>query len=137
MIGVQHRPRRAVALVGPGRAGTTVVAALAARGWTVVAVAGRVPDAASTVQAAERLGAPAVGIDDAGRDADLVVVGTPDAAIADAAVALAPGLEPGALVLHLSGACPLEELDKLHRCVRTSPSARCTRCSRCPRSRSG
>jgi predicted short-subunit dehydrogenase-like oxidoreductase (DUF2520 family) len=43
-----------------------------------------------------------------------VLVATPDAAIADTALALAPGLRPGALVVHLSGACPLEELDKLH-----------------------
>ena len=51
---------------------------------------------------------------DAGRDADLVIVATPDAAIADTAAALAPSLRAGALVVHLSGACPLEELDKLH-----------------------
>ena len=38
----------ALALVGPGRAGTTIAAALAARGWQVVAVAGRSPDAPST-----------------------------------------------------------------------------------------
>jgi predicted short-subunit dehydrogenase-like oxidoreductase (DUF2520 family) len=54
-----------------------------------------------------------VAVPDAGRDADLVLVATPDAAIADAALALAPGLRPGALVVHLSGACTLEELDKL------------------------
>jgi len=103
----------ALALVGPGRAGTTLAVALAARGWTPVAIAGRQPDAPSTVQAAKRLGAPAVDVADAGRDADLVLVATPDAAIADTAVTLAAGLRPGALVLHLSGACPVEELDKL------------------------
>ena len=58
-------------------------------------------------------GAPAVAVADAGRDADLVIIATPDAAIADAAAALAAGCAPGALVVHLSGACPLEELDKL------------------------
>ena len=51
---------------------------------------------------------------DAGRDADLVIVATPDAVIADTAAALAPSLRAGALVVHLSGACPLDELDKLH-----------------------
>ena len=61
----------------------------------------------------ERLGAPVVEVADAGRDADLVIVATPDAAIADTALALAAGLRPGALVVHLSGACPVEELDKL------------------------
>jgi predicted short-subunit dehydrogenase-like oxidoreductase (DUF2520 family) len=84
-----------------------------ARGWTCVAVAGRSPAAESTEHAAARLSAPAVEVADAGRDADLVVIGTPDAAIADAAAALAPGLRPGALVVHLSGACTGAELEKL------------------------
>ncbi len=114
---VQHSrtqlPSGALALVGPGRAGTTVAIALAARGWTPVAVAGRSVDAPSTVTAAERLGARVVEVADAGREADLVVVATPDAAIADTALAFAAGLRTGALVVHLSGACPVEELDKL------------------------
>jgi predicted short-subunit dehydrogenase-like oxidoreductase (DUF2520 family) len=101
--------------VGPGRAGSTIAVALLARGWTAVAVAGRSADAASTQLAAELLGAPAVAVADAGRDADLVIVATPDSAIAETAALLAPGLRPGSLVVHLSGACPLEELDKLHR----------------------
>ena len=113
MVQEQSRSPGAFALVGPGRAGTTVAAALAARGWSPVAVAGRHPAAPATRRVAELLGAPAVEVADAGHDADLVVVATPDAAIADAAAALAPGLRPGSLVMHLSGACPLEELDKL------------------------
>jgi predicted short-subunit dehydrogenase-like oxidoreductase (DUF2520 family) len=103
-------PPRAFALVGPGRAGTAVALALADRGWRPVAVAGRTIDAASTQEAAARLGARAVDVADAG-DADLVVVATPDSAIADAAGALAPSLRPGALVIHLSGASTLHELD--------------------------
>jgi predicted short-subunit dehydrogenase-like oxidoreductase (DUF2520 family) len=110
----QSRSQGALALVGPGRAGTTVAAALAARGWSPVAVAGRHPASSATLRVAELLGAPVVEVADAGRNADLVVVATPDAAIADTAAALAPGLRPGSLVIHLSGACPLEELDKLH-----------------------
>ncbi len=106
-------PPGSLALVGPGRAGTTLTVALAARGWTPVAVAGRRIDAPSTLAAAERLGAPAVAVADAGREADLVIIATPDAAIADAAVALAGRLRTGALVVHLSGACPLGELGKL------------------------
>jgi predicted short-subunit dehydrogenase-like oxidoreductase (DUF2520 family) len=91
-----------------------VAVALARRGWTPVAVAGRTPTATSTAAVAARLGARAVAVADAGRGADLVLVATPDAAIADAGVALAGGLRPGALVVHLSGACPLDELAKLH-----------------------
>jgi predicted short-subunit dehydrogenase-like oxidoreductase (DUF2520 family) len=90
-----------------------VATALAARGWTPVAVAGRTPDAPSTQAAADRLGARAVPVADAGREADLVILATPDGAIADTGVALATGLRPGTLVVHLSGACSLEELDKL------------------------
>jgi predicted short-subunit dehydrogenase-like oxidoreductase (DUF2520 family) len=114
---VQHSrsqlPSGTLALVGPGRAGTTVAVALAARGWTPVAVAGRAPTAASTLAVAARLGARAVEVADVGREADLVIIATPDAAIADTGIALAGGLRRGALVVHLSGACPREELDKL------------------------
>jgi predicted short-subunit dehydrogenase-like oxidoreductase (DUF2520 family) len=106
-------PSGAFALVGPGRAGTTLAVALAARAWRPVAVAGRRVDAPSTVAASTRLGAPAVSVADAGRGAGLVIVATPDAAIADTALALSPSLRPGALVVHLSGACPLDELGKL------------------------
>jgi predicted short-subunit dehydrogenase-like oxidoreductase (DUF2520 family) len=113
-VHVQSRSQGALALVGPGRAGTTVAAALVARGWIAVAVAGRSPEAPSTRAAADRLGAPAVPVAGAGRDADLVIVATPDAAIADTAAALATSLRAGALVVHLSGACPVDELAKLH-----------------------
>jgi predicted short-subunit dehydrogenase-like oxidoreductase (DUF2520 family) len=112
-VHVHSRTQRALALVGPGRAGTTVAAALVARGWRAVAVAGRSPDAPSTRAVAERFDAPAVAVADAGRDAELVIVATPDAAIADVAAALAPRIRSGALVIHLSGACGLEELGKL------------------------
>jgi predicted short-subunit dehydrogenase-like oxidoreductase (DUF2520 family) len=104
-------PPRAFALVGPGRAGSAVALALAARGWRPVAVAGRTVDAPSTRTGAARLGAPAVEVADAGRDADLVIVATPDAVIAGAAATLAPKLRRGALVVHLSGASTLHELD--------------------------
>jgi predicted short-subunit dehydrogenase-like oxidoreductase (DUF2520 family) len=97
--------------VGPGRAGSAVALALADRGWRPVAVAGRSADAPSTQKLAARLGARAVGVADAGRDADVVVIATPDAAIADTAAALAPALRPGSLVIHLSGASTLHELD--------------------------
>jgi predicted short-subunit dehydrogenase-like oxidoreductase (DUF2520 family) len=99
------------ALVGPGRAGTSVALALAGRGWAAVAVAGRSLDAASTRAVAERLGAPAAEVADAGREADLVIVATPDADITEAAAILAPELRAGALVVHLSGASTLHELD--------------------------
>ena len=97
-------PSRAFALVGPGRAGTAVALALAERGWRTVAVAGRTPDASSTRAVAARLAAPAVEV-------AVVIVATPDAAIPSASAELAPALRPGALVVHLSGASTLHELD--------------------------
>jgi predicted short-subunit dehydrogenase-like oxidoreductase (DUF2520 family) len=106
-------PQRAYALVGPGRAGTSLAVALRARGWRCTAVAGRAAGAPSVVAAAARLGTVATVVAAAGRDAELVLVATPDSAIGDAAAALAPGLRSGALVLHLSGACGLDELEKI------------------------
>jgi predicted short-subunit dehydrogenase-like oxidoreductase (DUF2520 family) len=100
----------AVALVGPGRAGTTIAAALVARGARVTAVAGRTLDAPSTRAASARFGAPAVAVHDAGHRASLVVISTPDAAIESAAAALAASLEPGALVVHLAGSRGLDAL---------------------------
>ena len=97
-----------IALVGPGRAGTTVAAALVARGWTAVAVAGRTPEAVSA--AADRLGARVVPMADAGAGADLVIIATPDAAIESAASALVASLRPDALVIHLAGARGLDAL---------------------------
>jgi predicted short-subunit dehydrogenase-like oxidoreductase (DUF2520 family) len=104
-------PPRAFALVGPGRAGSAIALALADRGWRPLAVAGRSAGAPSTQHLAARLDVPAVDVADAGRDADLVVVATPDSAIADAAASLAPSLCAGSLVIHLSGASTLHELD--------------------------
>jgi len=74
-------------------------------------VAGRTPDASSTRAVAARLAAPAVEVADAGREADGVIVATPDAVIASAAAEPSPTLRPGALVVHLSGASTLHELD--------------------------
>ena len=97
-----------ISLVGPGRAGTTIALALLGLGWRAVAVAGRAPDAASTVSAAACLDAPPSLVSESGRGASLVVVATPDRSIEAAAVAVAPSLESGALVLHLAGSKGLD-----------------------------
>jgi predicted short-subunit dehydrogenase-like oxidoreductase (DUF2520 family) len=108
-------PARTFALVGPGRAGASLALLLTRHGHRAVAVAGRAPDAVSTRALAARLGAPAATVGEAGRGAALVVVATPDPAIDEAAAALAGSLEPGALVIHLSGACTLEALAPVAR----------------------
>ena len=99
-----------IALVGPGRAGTAVALASTAAGHRVVSVAGRTPDAESTRVAAARFEARVVPVQFAGRGAQLVLIATPDGDIEPTAAALAQSLEPGALVLHLSGARGLDAL---------------------------
>ena len=94
---------RTCALVGTGRAGGAVGIALVEAGWHVVRVAGRSADAASVRAAADRFGADSVDVAAVGAGSSLVVIGTPDAAIRDVAASIAPGLEPGTLVVHLAG----------------------------------
>jgi predicted short-subunit dehydrogenase-like oxidoreductase (DUF2520 family) len=105
--------RRTFALVGPGRAGTTVGLGLLEQGFDAVGVAGRAPDAASTVAAAACLGCRTTLVSEVGRGASLVVVATPDRAIASVATAASSSLEPGALVLHLAGSVGLEVFAEL------------------------
>ncbi len=105
------RPR-AVALVGPGRAGRAVAGVLRRAGWPIVAVVGRSISAPSTQEAASDLDAPARGLDDAGSDADVVLIATPDDAIASVADAVVGSVVPGALVVHLAGSRGLDEFDR-------------------------
>ena len=108
-----HTTPRTLALVGPGRAGTALALALVARGTRVVGLSGRSERSVSTRAAVARLGAPVRDVADVGRGADVVLVTTPDAVLTDVATALAPGLEPGALVVHCSGARGLDALAPL------------------------
>jgi predicted short-subunit dehydrogenase-like oxidoreductase (DUF2520 family) len=96
------------ALIGPGRAGATVALALIARGFRAVTVAGRAPDAPSTTATAACLDAKPALVSKAGRHASIVIIATPDAAIEAAALAVAPSLQRGALVVHLAGSHGLD-----------------------------
>jgi predicted short-subunit dehydrogenase-like oxidoreductase (DUF2520 family) len=105
---VADRTTRAkFALIGPGRAGATVALALIARDYEATGVAGRAPDASSTVTTAACLDADPVLVTKAGRHAAIVIIATPDAAIEATAVAVAPSLQRGALVIHLAGSLGL------------------------------
>jgi predicted short-subunit dehydrogenase-like oxidoreductase (DUF2520 family) len=104
---------RTVALIGPGRAGTTISLALVEQGWTVVAVAGRAPDAASTSAAAACLAARPALVSEVARGASVVIVATPDRAIEQAVLAAEPSIEPGALVFHLAGSRGVDVFDTL------------------------
>jgi predicted short-subunit dehydrogenase-like oxidoreductase (DUF2520 family) len=80
-----------IRIIGPGRAGTSLAAALSARGWDVVGFLGRDDD-----------------VRDAARDVDVLVIATPDDAVAAVAAAVLPC--PTATVLHLSGSLGLDAL---------------------------
>ena len=53
-----------------------------------------------------------------GRGAEIVMIATPDHAIASAARAVAPSIEPGALVFHLAGSCNLDVFDDMLEALR-------------------
>jgi predicted short-subunit dehydrogenase-like oxidoreductase (DUF2520 family) len=102
-----------VALIGPGRAGTTIALGLLEQGWNVAAVAGRAPDAASTTAAAAVLSTRTALVSEVARGADLVLVATPDRAIEQAVMTAEPSIEPGALVVHLAGSRGLDVFEPL------------------------
>ncbi|HVJ98323.1 MAG TPA: NAD(P)-binding domain-containing protein, partial [Acidimicrobiia bacterium] len=105
--------QRTVALIGPGRAGTTIALGLLEQGWTVTAVAGRAPDATSTASAAAILATRTALVSEVAHGAGLVIVATPDRAIEQAAQTAEPSIEPGALVIHLAGSRGLDVFDGL------------------------
>lgn len=82
--------RRSVRLIGPGRAGGSLSGALGAAGWRVERPLRRGDDVAGA----------AAGV-------DLLVIATPDAAIAEVAAAVEPG---PAVVAHLAGSLGLDAL---------------------------
>ena len=80
-----------IRVVGAGRAGRSLAAALGGAGWEVAGPLGRDDD-----------------VEAAGADVDLVVIATPDAAIAQVAAAIEPRPEP--VVAHLAGSLGLDVL---------------------------
>jgi predicted short-subunit dehydrogenase-like oxidoreductase (DUF2520 family) len=80
-----------IRIIGPGRAGTSLAAALSAHGWRVVGFVRRGGDVAG-----------------AARGVDLLVVATPDDVVAEVASAVRP--VPTTTVAHLSGSLGLDAL---------------------------
>ena len=80
-----------VRLVGPGRAGLSLQGALASAGWQVLEPLRRGDDLSA-----------------AGDGADVVVVATPDAVVAEVAAAIRPN--PAVAVVHLAGSLGLDVL---------------------------
>ncbi|MEK7216742.1 MAG: DUF2520 domain-containing protein, partial [Chloroflexota bacterium] len=95
-----------IGLVGAGRLGASLVAALAAGGLRVVAVGSRNEAAAASAGARGALGS--TSLQAVADHSDVVFITTLDAAIAPVAAGLR--WRPGQLVLHCSGALSLDAL---------------------------
>lgn len=114
MSGIHGMPRCDVAVIGPGRVGTTLAAALTRAGHRVVAVAG------GRRESRERLVARVAGvrIEDepaaAARRAELVLLTTPDDVLAEVvtAIALGDGFREDGFAVHTSGAHGLAPLER-------------------------
>ena len=95
------RPLR-IGVVGAGRVGATLGAALERAGHRVVGVSAGSP--ASLARAAALLpAAPVVPVDSVPAGADLVLLAVPDDALPDLVAVLAPRLRAGQVVAHTSG----------------------------------
>lgn len=102
-----------VAVVGAGRVGTALAVLLARAGHRLVAVSGRDATPARTEKFLP--GVRVIPAAEAVREAELVLIGVPDDAIAEAADAVAGSLGQDAAVAHLSGSAPLSDLDAAAR----------------------
>lgn len=99
-----------LAVVGAGRVGTAMAVLLARAGHRVVAAAG---GEATRDRVARHLpGVPVLAPEEAARGAELVLIGTPDAAIEPVCTSLvgAGAISAGQAVAHLSGATGLAAL---------------------------
>ncbi len=82
---------QSIRIIGPGRAGTSLAAALSALGWHVVGFLGRNDDHSN-----------------AAHGVDVLVIATPDDVVASVAASVAPA--SGTTVVHLSGSLGLDAL---------------------------
>jgi predicted short-subunit dehydrogenase-like oxidoreductase (DUF2520 family) len=99
---VSPPPRLRVGIVGTGRAGAVIGAALRRAGHEVVACSAR--GDISRVRAEALLpGVPIADPHEVARSCDLLVLAVPDDALASVVDALASDVHPGQIVMHLSG----------------------------------
>jgi predicted short-subunit dehydrogenase-like oxidoreductase (DUF2520 family) len=111
-----HDARLSVGVVGAGRVGAVLGAALAQAGHDVIAVSA-VSEASRRRADALLPGVPVVAADQVPRDADLVLLTVPDDALADLVAGLAAtgAVRAGQLVVHASGLHGLTVLDPATR----------------------
>lgn len=95
-------PRLRVGVIGTGRAGAVIGAALRRSGHHVVACSAR--GDVSRVRAEALLpDVPIASPSDVARSCDLLILGVPDDALPDVVASLVPEVHHGQIVLHLSG----------------------------------
>jgi predicted short-subunit dehydrogenase-like oxidoreductase (DUF2520 family) len=100
-----------IAVLGAGRVGTALAVLWSRAGHRIVAVAG---GHKTRERAATHLpGVPVLNLAEAAQDAEVVVIATPDATIAEVCerIARAGSIRPGSSVAHVSGATGLDSLD--------------------------
>lgn len=108
-----------ISIIGAGRVGQTLGQQLCKRGWRIRAVVTRSANSARSATRAIGAGKALPKITPEAFDADILLVTTPDGAIAETAVRLAQvgGKEcRGKIVLHTSGALDHTVLRPLKRC---------------------
>lgn len=111
--------RRTISIIGAGRVGRTLARQLRKRGWRIGAVVTRSSESARAAVRAIGAGKPASKIAPTVLEADVILVTTPDGAIAETAVRLAQvggKKSRGKIVLHTSGALDHAALRPLKRC---------------------
>lgn len=105
-------PRLRVGVIGTGRAGAVIGAALRRAGHEVVACSAR--GDISRVRAEALLpGVPIVDPRDVAQMCDLLVIAVPDDALSAVVASIADDVRPGQIVMHLSGRHGLEILKPL------------------------
>ncbi|MEK7465952.1 MAG: Rossmann-like and DUF2520 domain-containing protein [Planctomycetota bacterium] len=104
---------RTVSVVGAGRVGAALGAALKRAGWRVAAVSCR--GAASAKRAARFVGAPSTSAREAAARGDVVIVAVPDDALAAVAREIAPAVRGGAVIVHTAGALSSDALAAVRR----------------------
>jgi predicted short-subunit dehydrogenase-like oxidoreductase (DUF2520 family) len=105
-------PRLRVGVVGTGRAGAVLGAALRRSGHEVVACSAR--SDISRVRAEALLpGVPIVSVAEVARACDLLLLAVPDDALGDVVASLASDVRAGQIVMHVSGRHGLEILGPL------------------------
>ncbi|MFN2525393.1 MAG: Rossmann-like and DUF2520 domain-containing protein [Actinomycetota bacterium] len=99
-----------VALIGAGTVGTATAHLLSRRGHRTVGVASR--SASSARRAADLLGSSVFTLDDGLPEADLVLLGTPEAALEELVSTMVPKLSPGRVIAHFAGVVGIDPLGR-------------------------